>query len=68
MPHNLTAEDKQFQAEDDLRTIRRAKEISDDPTRLKAANKIADKEIKALNEIKGSTLLTGKKKSTLLTK
>ncbi len=68
MPHNLTAEDNQFQAEDDLRTIRRAKEISDDPVRFKAANKMADKEIKALNAVKGSTLLTGKKKDTLLTK
>lgn len=61
-------DEKEFEAEDDLRTIRRAKEISGDPKRLKAANKIADKEIKALNEIKGSTLLTGKKKDTLLTK
>ncbi len=60
--------EKEFEAEDDLRTIRRAKEISDDPKRLKAANNMADKEIKALSAVKGSTLLTGKKKDTLLTK
>lgn len=65
---HLTAEDKQFQAEDDLRTIRRAKEISDNPARLNAANKMADKEIRELNAVRGSTLLTGKKKTTLLTK
>lgn len=66
MPPTLTAEDKKFQAEDDLRTIRRAKEIQDDSVRLKAATKLAEEEIKALNEIKGSTLLTGKKEKTLI--
>ena len=67
MAHTLTAEDKKFQTEDDLRTIRRAKEIQDDPARLKATTELAEEEIKALNAIQGSTLLTGKKKKTLIT-
>lgn len=66
MAHALTAEDKKFQAEDDLRTLRRAKEVQDSPTRLKAAETMAGKEIKILNAIQGSTLLTGKKKKTLI--
>ncbi len=67
MAHALTAEDKKFQAEDDLRTLRRAKEVQDSPTRLKAAEAMAEKEIKILTAIQGSTLLTGKKKKTLIT-
>lgn len=68
MAHTLTAEDKKFQAEDDLRTLRRAKEVQDSPTRLKAAEAMAEKEIKILNEVKGSTLLTSNKKKTLINK
>lgn len=68
MAHTLTAEDKKFQTEDDLRTLRRAKEIQNSPARVKAAEDMAEKEIKILNEIKGSTLLTGNKKKTLINK
>lgn len=68
MAHALTAEDKKFQAEDDLRTLRHAKEIQDSPARLKAAEAMAEKEIKILNAIQGSTLLTSNKKKTLITK
>ena len=45
-------DDKQFQAEDDLRTLRRADEISVDNSRMKAAKRMADKEMKALNKIR----------------
>ena len=68
MGHALTAEDKKFQAEEDLRTLTRAKEIQDSPTRLKAAEAMAEKKIKILAAVKGSTLLTGGKKKTLVTK
>ncbi len=57
MPPTLTAEDKKFQAEDDLRTLRRAKEIQDSPSRLKAATETAEKEIKALNALKKTKTL-----------
>ncbi len=53
-----TAEDKKWEAEDDLRTLRRAKEIQDSPSRVKAATKVAEEEIKALNDLtKSKTLL-----------
>ncbi len=56
----MTEQDKEFQAEDDLRTLRRARDIQGSSSRLKAAKALATKEIKALGTI-GSTLLTKSK-------
>lgn len=47
------AEMRRFQAEDDLRTLRRAEEIKSDKTRVSAAGRIAKSEIKALGKISG---------------
>ena len=48
-----TAEHMRWQAEDDLRTLQRAKEIEANRTRLAAAKKIAVSQIKQLEKIKG---------------
>jgi hypothetical protein len=59
------AQEAKWKAEDDLRTLRTADEISNDPSRLKAAKKMAGEQIKALSKVSG-TLLTGKKGDTLI--
>lgn len=43
--------DKQFQAEDDMRTLRRAEEVKASPTRMKAARSEAKKEVKTLTKV-----------------
>lgn len=43
--------DKQFQAEDDMRTLRRAEEAKASPGRMKAAQKEAKKEVKELTKV-----------------
>ena len=48
-----TEESKRWQAEDDLRTLQRAKEIESNRARLSAAKKIATTQIKQLEKIKG---------------
>lgn len=67
MPH--LESDKEFNARMDMQTLKDAEEIKGDPKRSKAAKSAADKEIKALNAVSGSTLITsGKsKKKTLIT-
>lgn len=45
------AEQKRWQAEDDLRTLQRAKEIESDRARVSAARKVANDQVKALNGI-----------------
>ncbi len=47
----LTAEDKQFRTEDDLRTLRRAEEIKKDKSRVADARKLAKLEVAALRKI-----------------
>lgn len=47
------AEQKRWQAEEDLRTLRRAEEVRADRSRVAAAKKMADKEIRALSKVKG---------------
>jgi hypothetical protein len=47
--------DRNWQVEDDLRTIRRAEEIKTDKGRLSAVKKLAVKEQKALQSIAGRT-------------
>lgn len=57
----------EFQARMDAETLERAQEIKDDPDRLEAAEEAAKKKIKALAAvIRDSSLITGKKKDTLL--
>lgn len=53
MARGQAAEARRFQAEDDLRTLRRAEEIKSDKTRVVAAKRIAKSEIKALGKISG---------------
>jgi hypothetical protein len=48
-----TEESKRWQAEDDLRTLQRAKEIESNRARMSAAKKIAVSQIKQLEKIKG---------------
>jgi hypothetical protein len=45
------AEQARWQAEDDLRTLRRAEEIRQQPQRLKQASRLADQEVRALQAI-----------------
>jgi hypothetical protein len=47
----ITAEEKKFRAEDDLRTLRRANEIKVDSNRIKAAKQMARKEMQALKKL-----------------
>lgn len=61
--------DKEFEAQMDVDTLKRAEEISSDPKRAKAARTALDKELNTLNKLKGSTLITSGKteKKTLVT-
>lgn len=43
--------DKEWQAEDDMRTLVRAEEIRKDPKRLKAAQQLAKKRAEELNAL-----------------
>lgn len=45
------AEDKKWRAEDDLRTLQRAKEIENDKARMQAAKGIAKSQMSALKDI-----------------
>lgn len=47
----MTAEDKQWQARQDLMTIKGAHEINNDPQRLKAAQKEAAAQVKVLTKV-----------------
>jgi hypothetical protein len=51
MDRKLRAEQAKWQAEEDLRTLRRAEEIRQQPQRLKQASKLADQEVRALQTI-----------------
>ena len=59
----LSKEDRLYQARDDLNTLRRAKEISGNRSRVTAAQSVARQELKALQQItKPSRMNTRKKK------
>ena len=47
----LTAQDKKYQAQDDLRTMQRAAEIQSDKSRMTAAQKEAQNQMAALSSI-----------------
>lgn len=49
--NKMTAQEKKWQAEGDLRTLREAKDIQGSPTRIRAAKVMAKKEIVALKAI-----------------
>ncbi|MCP9820019.1 hypothetical protein KBZ18_11015 [Synechococcus sp. Cruz-9H2] len=51
MERKLRAEQARWQAEEDLRTLRRAEEIRQQPQRLKQASRLADQEVRALQAI-----------------
>lgn len=42
---------KQFEIEDDMRVLRRAEEVRSNPSRLKAAQQAAKKEVKELTKV-----------------
>ncbi len=47
----VTGMDKQFQTESDVRALRQAEEVKASPTRMKAAQKEAKKEVKELTKV-----------------
>lgn len=51
MARPISAEDKKWRAEQDLRTLREAKEIQASAARTRAAQAVARKDMKALNAI-----------------
>lgn len=50
-PGISSREDQKWRAEDDLRTLQRAKEIENDKARMKAAKEIAKSQMNALKNI-----------------
>lgn len=47
----LSAEDKKWRAQDDLRVMQRAQEVANDPKRMQAAQKEAQEQVKALQKV-----------------
>lgn len=54
-------EQRRWQAEDDLRTLRRAEEIRADKSRVAMAQKMATQELKALQRVAGKPAAKGKR-------
>lgn len=54
-------EQRRWQAEEDMRTLRRAEEIRADKTRVAMAQKMAAKELKALQRVAGKPAGKGKR-------
>lgn len=56
MPYKVSkdelAREARYRAEDDLRTMQRAAEVKSDPSRVKAAQQMADEQMRALQSIK----------------
>jgi hypothetical protein len=48
---SMCAMDKEYRAQDDLRALRQAEEIRTDKSRLSAAQKLATKEVQALQRV-----------------
>lgn len=55
------SEQRRWQAEDDLRTLRRAEEIRADKSRVAMAQKMATQEVKALQRVAGKAAPKGKR-------
>jgi len=55
------AEHRRWQAEEDLRTLRRAEEIRADKSRVAMAQKVASQELKALHRVVGKPAGKGKR-------
>lgn len=53
------AEQRKWQAESDLRTLREAESIKSDPGRVKRAQSMAQQEIKALSKVGGRATKRG---------
>jgi len=51
---SMAAQEREWQAQDDLRVLRQADEIRATPARVRAAKAIADKEMKALKKVTGA--------------
>lgn len=49
--HKVAGLEKQFEREDDLRTIRRADEVKGDVSRMRGVRALAKEEAKALSKI-----------------
>jgi hypothetical protein len=49
---SMGSQEKKWQAQDDLRTLQRAREIEANRTRLAAAKREADAQLKALKQVK----------------
>lgn len=49
---NTVSYDEEWRARDDCETLKRAQEIIDDPKRMKAAKKYAEKEAQRLEAVK----------------
>ena len=47
------ADERRWRAEEDLRVLRRAEEVKSDKSRLTAAKRMADEEMRALARVKG---------------
>jgi len=54
-------QEREWRAESDLRTLREAEAIRADPSRVRYAQKIAQKEMKALERVAGKTTPKGKR-------
>lgn len=52
MAHSKPIGMDDFEAEDDLRTLKRAVEIKKDKKRMSAASKVVDKEMAAISEVR----------------
>ncbi len=61
MPSILIANNKNWQAEDDMRTLMRAEEIQKDKTRLSMAAKLAAQKAKEAQKVASMAKLKGKK-------
>lgn len=51
----MAAMDAEWQAESDMHTLARAREIRNDPKRLKAAQELAKKKLMELAQVAGAT-------------
>ena len=51
IPKNAAAQEKKWQAEDDMRTLTRAKEIEGDRARMAAAKRVAEEKIKEMQKV-----------------
>jgi len=51
----ITAEQRRWQAEDDLRTLTRAREIEANKTRMTQVQKVAQQQVKTLSSVAKTT-------------